>query len=291
MKREKMLKAMSLIDEEYVSEAHPERLMQKRSKLIKLCSLAACLCVMITALSLWMFIPFSTALPDVSEHEGSEYYPIIEKLNVATYRPPAYKNNFQKIFYRLGDMFGAKAEDDGAPESVDSGMAGSSYLEVTDNQVQGVIEGDLFKASSEHIFYLNNDTVCVYSINGEHSEKVGEHKLEITADSEYSYSYNYEWEMYLSADCKTLTVIAPYGARMENGGRIAIISFHSLEDRIVKQAYRSLSSGCTCPRDFPVCVCGNKPKAKVFKAVSPSKAEIEENPRSRSARLRTAEKI
>jgi len=77
------------------------------------------------------------------------------------------------------------------------------------------------------------------------------------------------------------------------GGRMAIISFHSLEDRIVKQEYRSLSSGCTCPRDFPVCVCGNKPLIKDLtkKPILPSEDELEENPRSRSAKLRIAEKI
>ena len=78
-----------------------------------------------------------------------------------------------------------------------------------------------------------------------------------------------------------------------SSGRIAIISFHSLEDRIVKQTYRSLSSGCTCPRDFPVCVCGNKPKVRLVnrKPIMPGKQELEENPRSRSAKLRVAEKI
>ena len=76
------------------------------------------------------------------------------------------------------------------------------------------------------------------------------------------------------------------------GGRIAIISFHSLEDRIVKQTYRSLSSGCTCPRDFPVCVCGNKPIIKdvTKKPILPSNEELNINPRSRSAKLRIAEK-
>lgn len=78
---------------------------------------------------------------------------------------------------------------------------------------------------------------------------------------------------------------------LKSGGRVSIITFHSLEDRIIKQAFAPLSKGCTCPRNFPVCVCGNKPKAKVLKAVAPSKAEIEENPRSRSARLRTAVKL
>ena len=80
---------------------------------------------------------------------------------------------------------------------------------------------------------------------------------------------------------------------LTSGGRMAIISFHSLEDRIVKQSYRSLSSGCTCPRDFPVCVCGNKPilKEVTKKPILPSEEELESNPRSRSAKLRIAEKI
>lgn len=75
------------------------------------------------------------------------------------------------------------------------------------------------------------------------------------------------------------------------GGRVSIITFHSLEDRTVKQSLAPLAKGCICPRTFPVCVCGRKPAAKVFKAVAPSEAEIAENPRSRSARLRTAQKL
>ena len=77
-----------------------------------------------------------------------------------------------------------------------------------------------------------------------------------------------------------------------SGGRIAIISFHSLEDRIVKQSYKSLSSGCTCPRDFPVCVCGKKPVITEItkKPILPSEEELNRNPRARSAKLRVAEK-
>lgn len=78
---------------------------------------------------------------------------------------------------------------------------------------------------------------------------------------------------------------------LKPGGRVSVISFHSLEDRAVKNALAPLSKGCTCPRNFPVCVCGNKPKAKVFKAVAPSEEETAENARARSARLRTAEKL
>lgn len=75
------------------------------------------------------------------------------------------------------------------------------------------------------------------------------------------------------------------------GGRIAVITFHSLEDRIVKQRFAKWCSGCTCPPDFPVCVCGKKPLGHLpFKAKAPTEEELEENPRSRSARLRVFEK-
>ena len=77
------------------------------------------------------------------------------------------------------------------------------------------------------------------------------------------------------------------------GGRIAIITFHSLEDRIVKQTFASLASGCTCPKSFPVCVCGNKPRVRLItkKPILPSREELEYNPRSHSAKLRVAEKL
>ncbi len=77
------------------------------------------------------------------------------------------------------------------------------------------------------------------------------------------------------------------------GGRIAIITFHSLEDRIVKQTFADLASGCTCPRDLPVCVCGKRPQVKIItkKPILPSEAELERNPRARSAKLRVAEKL
>lgn len=74
-------------------------------------------------------------------------------------------------------------------------------------------------------------------------------------------------------------------------GRIAIITFHSLEDRIVKEQFAKWCQGCTCPKEFPVCVCGKKPKGKTFKSISPSKEELEENPRARSSRLRIFEKF
>lgn len=81
--------------------------------------------------------------------------------------------------------------------------------------------------------------------------------------------------------------------RLRPGGRLAVISFHSLEDRIVKNAVASMERGCTCPRDFPVCTCGfvQTMKSVGRKPITPSERELSENPRSRSAKLRVAERV
>ncbi len=81
--------------------------------------------------------------------------------------------------------------------------------------------------------------------------------------------------------------------RLAPGGRAAVITFHSLEDRIAKQTFANLASGCTCPPNFPVCVCGKKPTVKILnkKPILPTEAEMNDNPRSRSAKLRGVEKL
>ena len=80
---------------------------------------------------------------------------------------------------------------------------------------------------------------------------------------------------------------------LKPGGRLAVITFHSLEDRIVKQQMQEWCQGCICPKDFPVCVCGRKPQGKLVykKGLAPSPEEVEENPRARSSRLRVIEKL
>ena len=79
---------------------------------------------------------------------------------------------------------------------------------------------------------------------------------------------------------------------LKPGGRLAVITFHSLEDRIVKRELQALATGCTCPPEFPVCVCGKKPKMKLItrKPIVSGEEELNENPRARSAKLRVAEK-
>ena len=82
-------------------------------------------------------------------------------------------------------------------------------------------------------------------------------------------------------------------SKLNKGGRIVIMTFHSLEDRIVKCAFNTHAQGCTCPKDFPICVCGNKPKIKIInkKPITASEKELSENSRSKCAKLRIAEKI
>ena len=81
--------------------------------------------------------------------------------------------------------------------------------------------------------------------------------------------------------------------RLRKGGRLAVITFHSLEDRIVKSAMQQAAKGCTCPPEFPICVCGKKPQIKLVtrKPIISGAKELEENPRARSAKLRVAEKL
>lgn len=96
---------------------------------------------------------------------------------------------------------------------------------------------------------------------------------------------------------RELEIIAPtiedVVDKLASGGRLCIITFHSLEDRIVKQAFKRLEDPCTCAKEFPVCVCGKTPKVKVItrKPILPSDEEVEINPRSRSAKLRIIEKL
>ena len=80
---------------------------------------------------------------------------------------------------------------------------------------------------------------------------------------------------------------------LNTGGRLAVISFHSLEDRLVKTAFGEWAKGCTCLPDFPVCVCGRTPKAKLIgkRPIVAGEEELDENPRARSAKLRIAEKL
>lgn len=239
MKKNKLLRAMSLADDKYVDEANPAQKNQKNKAAAKrklVIALAATLAVL-TSLSLWLFIPLKDANTDVTQYADSEYYEIIQKLHPLIYRPQRYKNNFEKYVGRaFSNIFGAKmeaaVEDAGVvyynssseglyaggsngngsvPESSTSTGTNTSnnqgYQEVTDNQVEGVIEADLIKRTDTHIFYLDVGATSLrsFSIDGENSKGVGYYDLRSNMPDDFQ-AHN-KTEFYLSLDGKSITLI------------------------------------------------------------------------------------
>ena len=233
MKNKKLLRAMSLADEKYVAEADP-RAMRKRPTWQRWTALAACICLLVTALNLVLFVPYDTTPPDVSQYADSEYYSVIQSINALTFKKPEYKNNFQSLWNSLvsigrgfikGDMMAPTSPD--AENKVDN--IEQSYEEVTDNQVSGVIEGDLFKRSDKYIYYLSDKNLYVYSIEKENSALVFSCSLDRSQDEIDGFYYTREFEMYLSTDCNTLTVIMPFYSMNKNGWARSLIDIVSLD--------------------------------------------------------------
>ncbi len=225
MKKESWLLSMNNIDDKYIEEAKPSKAVSLRRKK-KLIILAACMAVMF-ALSLVLFIPYSAKIPTVLKYSGNEYYEVIDKLNTFYYEPPKYKNNFEALVGGLSNIFLAGMKNAGADEFIQyensngalfpEGMVadsatntstnkGESYEEVTDNQVKGVIEGDLFKRSDKYIYYLDGSVLRVYLIDGVYSRQVGKYSL-VNIEGYDEKSGNDSDMIYLSKDCKTVTVI------------------------------------------------------------------------------------
>ena len=189
---------------------------KKRRRRIRWISIATACMSFLVAINLVLFLPLDNAPPSVERYRNSEYYPLIRQINELTYRAPYeknYRNNFEKWFKNV-----FKGEHDGnmhpQPDSPSDDQS-PSYSEVTNNQVDGVIEGDLFKRSNEYIYYLNPTAknsyrLHVYSVRGAQSAHVSAYDILPEDDTQKFYSgYGDSAELYLSADCKTITVISP----------------------------------------------------------------------------------
>ncbi len=240
MKKESWLLAMNNIDEKYIEEAKPSSVKKFRRKK-KLIILAACMAVMF-ALSLVLFIPYSAKIPTVLKYSGNEYYEVIDKLNTFFYEPPKYKNNFEALVGGVTSLFRASMKNAGAedddyfymtddgvfiPESsmeiVDTSTSkGESYEEVTDNQVKGVIEGDLFKRSDKYIYYYDGGYLSIYSIEGKDSKRVGCFDIYERKNVDMQHhGADESAEMFLSKDCKTVTIIY---CNNNQSGRFYVVS-------------------------------------------------------------------
>ena len=223
---------MSQVDEKFVAEADP-RAMNKRPTWQRWTALAACICLLVTSLGLVLFVPYDTSPPDVSQYADSEYYSVIQSLNALTYKKPTYKNNFAALKDTLSGI--GKVFDNamnGAPESVGpvgGSMGSQQYAEVTDNQVAGVIEGDLFKRSDKYIYYMSYSNLYVYSIEKENSQLLFSCSLDRSKEEINGWYYTNDFELYLSTDCTTLTVIMPFYSMNKEGWARSMIDIVSLD--------------------------------------------------------------
>lgn len=221
MKKKNWYKGLSLADDKYVTEAHPDNAIKPKRNKTLISLVAACACFALIVCNLWLFIPFNTNPPDVSQYADSEYYGLIQKLNVLTFQQPKYKNNAEKLWAgmkSLGLNGGAPKDDaTGIPEAVPDGMTNGtgSYQEITDNQVAGIIEADRIKRSDTHIYYLDSDVLRIFYIDKENTTEVGSY----TIYEEGTGPYMDQWEFYLSTDCKTVTVITQYYSKNESVSR------------------------------------------------------------------------
>ena len=207
-----------------------------RRRRVKWISVAACSCSLVLALNLVLFVPYPSGLPDISAYSGSEYYPLMQQLNALTYHNMSTAhNNFEAWFGDLFSGYGTSgdmnmgvttpespgtADDPGASDDVD-------YNEVTDNQEAGVIEGDLFKRTSTHFFYVsfNGDSqllLSAFTIDKEDSACCG--TLTISAENDYYFNSYYGAELYLSEDGDTATIFAPVYPAKSNKLYTAVVS-------------------------------------------------------------------
>jgi len=213
MKDKNKLRMMDAVDDELIDRANPEKIKprQKRKFSARMGMLAACLVIAVVAVNLAIFLPSGSQEPPIIPNgDGS-----VPSKTPSTYEEiKAILDAYDDIMEGTGTVNsnaqvngstpdGALPPPGGAPSmgdtDMDEGSGSGEYVEVTDNQVQGVIEADLFKRTSTHIFYLRGRKLCAYTIDKESSRLVGE--IEFTTDS-----FNSR-EMYLSSDAKTAIII------------------------------------------------------------------------------------
>lgn len=204
------------------------RLEKKRRTRRRVYGAVALCCVL--ALALVLFVPLRSTPPSVAKYSGSPYYSLIYKINDYLYEPPAYANRFEMAADAVQNWVSGISDGNGtaANEAPSDGLGlvdeggYASYVEVTDNQVEGVTEGDLFKRSDRYIFYLTSDGLKVYTIDRENSQLAGSYSW-TEEEEDWSCYWADDREMYLSEDCSTVTLLLS-GASKTKGAQVLVIS-------------------------------------------------------------------
>lgn len=241
----RMLLAIGCADEEYVKEADADIRGVRR----KVFAIAASFLIMI-GIALYLFIPFAPVTADVSGYSDSSYFHLIDSIEnyLVKFKQPIYKNNFEKLLSNLSDTF---TSDDyySTPESDPTAdSVGGGYVEVTDNQVEGVVEADLFKMTDKYIFRLDRsgERLYVYSVDKENSELVSCVYLPSLRGLSKWDGYG-KAQMLLSADCNTLLVIKPY---VELDGKrclgVALLDVDDVKDISLKSSVAIQGTLNTC---------------------------------------------
>ena len=207
MKEQDIFDAIGGVDPEMVAAADLKPCV-KAIRRKKFTVWAACISIFTVFLSLWLFLPFSGELEDLSKYADSDYYALMLKVQQLACRPDNYRysNNFDKYFrtHEQLDTGGAITTDTVLPVT-----SADRYEEVTDNQFEGIIEGDLFKRSEKCIYYLDPLKLVLYSYSTESAELLDT----INIPDEFGFAidsvYHYNAVLYLSPDCRSVTVILP----------------------------------------------------------------------------------
>lgn len=195
-----------------------DKVRTKRKRRIKIWTTASVVCVLLVLTVVCSLPILGEGAPNINAYKGDEYYPLIKKIN------SNYGDNRYSIFEQLGDIFnkgyGSMSPDDASPSapSDENNSSGDKYEETTNNQVNGVIEGDLLKRSTSHAFYLKNGysqnaepclLLEVYSLAGSDSAKVNEIFIRAKDETSFSQYRSYiQAEMFLSGDATRLTVLS-----------------------------------------------------------------------------------
>lgn len=224
------------------------------------------LCLAIILLGVNLFTPYDTTPPSMEQYAASDYYSVIEKMNILTYKAPRYRNAFEEYFLASFKQISSSAEGaltggatnediglDYIPEmdAMEPGASSSesayptgdkNFEDVTDNQVAGVMEGDRFKRSDDYIFYLKNWGLSAYSIDGENSKEVGFYEIP-NSDGFKLIAYENEWEIFLTEDHNHVILVSSGYNSATNQTCVVLVNIDVSDPTQMKEVQRTYITG------------------------------------------------